>query len=123
MITATTLRCALLAAALSTGCAVWRPLPGGGFAGTGSDHLDHARVVLRDGTRTEITDVTISRDSIIGFRRDRFTRFAVARTDAASVEAWQPSAPKSFAAGALLTSSVLAVLIVTMIILLSGEDT
>jgi hypothetical protein len=117
------LRRALLAGVFTTGCAVWRPLPGGGFAGAGSDHLDHARVALHDGTRTQIDDVTISRDSIIGLRRDRLTRFAVARTDATSVEAWQPNAPKSFAAGALFTSSVLAVLFVTLIILFAGEDT
>ena len=116
-------RCALLAAAFTAGCAVWRPLPGAGFAGAGSDHLDHARVVLHDGTRTEIDDATISRDSILGVRSDRLTRFAVARTDVTRVESWQPDAPKSFAAGALTASSVLAVFIVTLIILLSGEDT
>jgi hypothetical protein len=97
-------RCALLAVVFVAGCAIWRPLPGAGFA-AGSDHLDNARVVLRDGTRTDIDDVTISHDSIIGFRSDSRTRFATARREVTSVDAWRPDGPKSFAAGALMAVS------------------
>lgn len=113
----------MLAVAFVAGCATWRPLPGAGFAGAASDHLDDARVVLRDGTRSELEHVTISRDSIIGVYRDTRSRFAVARRDVTRVDAWQPDASKSFAAGALITASVLAAYIVTVIILLSREGT
>jgi hypothetical protein len=116
-------RCALLAVVFVAGCAIWRPLPGAGFAAARSDHLDHARVVLRDGSRTELEDVTINRDSIIGFHSDSATRFAVARSEVTRVDAWQPDGAKSFAAGALITASVLAVYVMTLIILLSREGT
>jgi len=116
-------RCALLAVMFTAGCAIWRPLPGAGFAAPASEQLDHARVVLRDGTTTEIDDAVISRDSIIGFHSDSRKRFAAARIEVTRVEAWQPDAPKSFVAGALITCSVLAAYIVSIIILLSREGT
>ena len=116
-------RCVLLAVVLVAGCATWRPLPGAGFAGAASEHLDDARVALRDGTNAELEDVTVSRDSIIGFYSGSLSRFAVARREVARVDAWQPDGGKSFAAGALLTASVLAAFFVTAIILLSREAT
>ena len=116
-------RCTLLAVVFIAGCATWRPLPGAGFAGASREHLDQARVVLRDGTNSELEDVTISHDSIIGFYSGSLSRFAVARREVARVDAWQPDGGKSFAAGALLTASVLAAFFVTAIILLSREAT
>jgi hypothetical protein len=106
------------------GCAVWRPLPGGGLAHPGSEQLHAIKLSLRDGTILELDDATVSRDSITGIMKgEGERRFAVARREVAGVDALRPDGAKSFAAGGLTALSILVALYITVVIAMSQEGT
>jgi len=118
-----TRRCAMLLVVFAAGCSVWRPLPGGALAHPVSESLHQARVVLHDGTELQLEDAMITRDSIIGFGGEGRARLAVARGDAASVEARQPDGTRTFVAGGVTALSILALLFAAAIAALSTEGT
>jgi hypothetical protein len=114
-------RCAMLAAAFTAGCSVWRPLPGGGLARPRTEQLYSARVALRDGTAIELDDATISSDSIVGFTGEPRARRAVARREVTAVETLQGDGTKSFAAGGLVTLSFFGALVIWVAVALGGD--
>jgi hypothetical protein len=115
--------CAILLLPLAASCSAWRPLPGAGFARAGSERLGRAKVSLRDGTELELYDATIGPDSIIGFGGETRTRFAVARREAARVDARQPDGPKTFLAGAVVPFALAVLFVATFVALYSTEGT
>ena len=94
--------CAMLAVLLTAGCAVWRPLPGAGFARAASERLGHVRVSLRDGTELDLEDASVSTDSIVGYGGQTRARYAVARDAVTSVEGRETEGASTFAVGALV---------------------
>jgi hypothetical protein len=92
----------MLVVLLTAGCAVWRPLPGAGFARSAGERLAHARVSLRDGTELLLDDASVTPDSIVGFGGETRTRFAVARREVVGVEGRETDGARTFAVGALV---------------------
>ena len=113
----------LVVVLLTSGCSIWRPLPGGGLAGPRSERLAHARIAMRDGTRLELDDATITPDSITGLGGESRTRLAVARREVASLDARQPDNSKTFRAGALTAISMMVLYVGAVILAMAGERT
>jgi hypothetical protein len=88
---------------LATSCSVWRPQPGVGLARPEVEWVGHARALLRDGTVLDLDDVTISPDTIVGLGGATRTRFALPRTDVASVRVQRTDGTLTFLAGVLTT--------------------
>jgi len=78
---------------------------------------------MRDGTRLELDDATITPDSIAGFGGESRTRLAIARRDVAIVEARQPDASKTFFAGGLTSLSLAVLWIAAVVVAISSEGT
>jgi hypothetical protein len=110
--------CAILIVAFTAGCSVWRPVPGAGFARGGNDRLDRALLSLRDGSEIELENTTISRDSIVGFRGDNLTRFAIARSEVTRVEGRETNGASTFVVGALVPVAVAFLTFATLFALL-----
>jgi len=110
--------CAMLVVVLAAGCSVWRPLPGAGFARPGYERLDEALVSLRDGSEIELEHATVSADSIVGFRADDLTRFAIARREVTKVERRETEGAKTFMVGALVPVAVAFLIFATFLGLL-----
>jgi hypothetical protein len=91
----------MLVVVLTSGCAVWRPLPGAGFARSAGERLPHARLSLRDGTELELDDASVTPDSIVGYGGETHTRFAVARREVVGVEGRETDGARTFVVGAL----------------------
>ena len=95
----------------ATGCMTWRQVPD---AEPSAAEVSHSRalVVLHDGTRHSLHDVTVRADSVIGHAGAERTRVAVARAEVASVQTRQLSAGRSIAlVGGVLAVVVLAALV------------
>jgi hypothetical protein len=116
--------CAMLTVAVVAGCAVWRPLPGAGFARSAGERLAHVRVSLRDGTELELDDASVTPDSIVGYGGETRTRFAVARREVVGVEGRETDGARTFAVGVLVPIAASFLLVATYAALLaaSGAD-
>ena len=88
---------------LAASCSVWRPRPGVGLARPEVEWVGHARALLRDGTVLDLDDATISPDSLVGLGGTARTRFALSRSDVASVQIQRPDGTLTFLAGVLTT--------------------
>jgi len=93
--------CAILVLALVASCSAWRPVPGVALAPVSTERIDHARVLVRDGTVLLLRDAMISPDSIVGLAGAPPTRVAVPRSDVTALEAEHAEAITSFLAGVL----------------------
>lgn len=79
----------------ATGCTTWRRVPDAAEPSAAEAFHSRALVVLRDGTRRSLRDVTVRADSVVGHAGDERTRVAVARTEVASVQTRQVSAGRT----------------------------
>jgi hypothetical protein len=93
--------CAIVLLHFAASCSAWRPMPGAGLAPVEEELIGHAKVFLRDGTKIELDDATISPDSIIGLGGVTHTRLAVARSDVAGVDMRRADIAKTFIVGVL----------------------
>jgi hypothetical protein len=64
----------------------WRAAPPTNETQAADPTFERARVVLRDGVRIALRDVTVRADSVVGFAGSDRTRVAVARSEVAQVE-------------------------------------
>jgi hypothetical protein len=78
-----------------------RPMPGASLTPEQVEWVDHARVFLRDGTVLELTDATISPDSIVGFGGSMSARLALTRRDVERVDTRSTESFTPFLGGAL----------------------
>ena len=86
---------------LAASCWSWMPVPGAGLAPSQVEHVEHARVFLRDGTELDIRHVIITPDSIVGDGGATSARLAVARRDVEEIDTQSAEPLSTFLGGAL----------------------
>jgi hypothetical protein len=90
----------------TTGCMAWRQVPDVSEPSAAEASHPRALVVLRDGTRRLLHDVTVRADSVVGHAGADRARVAVARTEVESVQTRELSVGRTLG----LVGGVLAVL-------------
>jgi hypothetical protein len=88
-------RAVMIALTMSTaGCSTWhvRTEP---LREVVAAPVPRARVTLRDGARMQLWNPRVEGDSLVGQLTEDTTRTALAITDVATVETWEPSTAKT----------------------------
>jgi len=93
--------CTMVLMPIAVSCSAIRPLPGAGFASPQAERVSRVRVFLRAGTMLELTDATISPDSIVGFGGTLSARLAVSRREVERVDTRRADSFTPFLAGVL----------------------
>ena len=94
-------RCTIVLLPLAASCWSWTPVPGAGLAPSQVEHVEHARVFLRDGTELDLRHVIITPDSVVGDGGAAPSRLAVARSDVEEIDTRSAEPLSTFLGGAL----------------------
>lgn len=115
----------VLLVAATAACTAYRPVGGAPGAAVGQERIEQARLVLWDGRRVEVRDLSLRGDSLVGFRGRGYdiVHAAFHVRDVGRVERGEPSPGRTALFVAALAASAAAAYVVgTAISVMSDPD-